>query len=111
MHNTRCGRVEARYVIDGGTVTPAAEAIAADALALYPNPVTERIYLRIPRGFSDSAYTISDATGRRVASGRIANDDDSASVELSGLDLPAGSYYLQLDTGTTERSLPFLVAR
>ncbi|MBC7449397.1 MAG: T9SS type A sorting domain-containing protein [Hymenobacteraceae bacterium] len=108
-------KTDAKGYVEAGGAPPPAVACAplgvapatepeAGRVAVWPNPsATGRFTLRAPAG---AAYTVLDATGRRVAAGRLRGPETE--LDLSGL--PAGVYALRL-TGPDGRSLTRRIVR
>ncbi|MBR5643742.1 MAG: T9SS type A sorting domain-containing protein [Salinivirgaceae bacterium] len=93
-------------VSDKGSVTPgvqqAYEITIIDGVddrqvtleaAVYPNPVTDRLVLRVDD--TDLRYSLTDANGRAIAADNII--DVQTSIEMSNL--AQGVYFLRVDNG------------
>jgi hypothetical protein len=58
---------------------------AAERIELYPNPATDRLYLRASRSLSTSTYQVLDAWGQRVAQGNASAESLDISALRSGV--------------------------
>lgn len=72
---------------------------------LYPNPVSDCLYIKSAQGFEGRKYVIYDLQGRRLGSGRLKD----GKVVLSPYQLKTGTYILLLQGKTKEFSLKFMV--
>jgi hypothetical protein len=61
----------------------------SQTISVYPNPVNEELHVSVPQG-GDYMFSISDVTGKVVATGNMLNRE----ILLSKL--PAGMYFLKL---------------
>jgi hypothetical protein len=74
---------------------------------VYPNPATDRVYIRTEREVADTRITLTDARGALLISAMmnaLPKSGDRTLLDLSGL--PAGMYHLSLTTGGTSRTFP-----
>ena len=65
--------------------------------AVYPNPVTDRLVLRVDDADAALCYTLLDANGRAIATDNIF--DVQTSIEMGNL--VQGVYFLRVDDGDT----------
>ena len=98
-------------VSDKGSLTPGVqqayeitvvEVGVADRLvtleaAVYPNPVTDRLVLRVDDADAALRYTLLDANGRAIATDNIV--DVQTSIEMGNFS--QGVYFLRVDDGDT----------
>lgn len=99
----------ARYRAAGGSQdlassTPEAADLQTTPIRVFPNPIRERIHLRIPSlGLGGIDLTLHDAAGRRIAARRV---DGPAAPDLTWEvgGISSGIYFLRIDApGRTER--------
>lgn len=65
----------------------------ASALRVYPNPVDEDMTVQLPEGGTRRGYTLFDALGGQIRSGRVG--EGSGRIGLEGLE--PGIYFLQFE--------------
>ena len=63
--------------------------------AVYPNPVTDRLVLRVDDAAAALRYILTDANGRAIATDNIV--DAQTSIEMGNL--AQGVYFLRVDDG------------
>ena len=63
--------------------------------AVYPNPVTDRLVLRVDDTEAALRYTLTDANGRAIAADNIT--DAQTNIEMGNL--TQGVYFLRVDDG------------
>lgn len=83
------GKVNAYQAVREVLWMNAVPVIGSDAMGLWPNPVSDRLHLRVPQGTAPVTIRILDMTGRTVLHQRLGNAPD-ISVDLVGL--TAGPY-------------------
>lgn len=83
--------------------TTAVATLNGVALAIFPNPVSNQLYVRLQEPATVS-LAIFDAGGKAVAHQEIVNAKETV---LSINQLPAGTYYLRYTDGAVRGSMPF----
>jgi uncharacterized delta-60 repeat protein len=96
---TSMGFATARFNMD---ISLAAPQSVRDDFAVYPNPVSDRLYFNgLPDDLPGSGFTISNALGQTVRTGTVPSKADALNV--SGL--PKGTYFLRFALRDTVRKI------
>jgi hypothetical protein len=74
-----------------GGNTLSAQSLTDNNLAIYPNPTTDHVRINTHAQLTNSPFTLFDATGRAVLSGKFIEGGTTLSLE----GLPAGVYFLR----------------
>jgi len=69
----------------------------ADEVTLYPNPTTDLLNISVPSGVH--TVTVSDIQGRSL----LQLDYNAANVQVDVRDLPAGIYFLKVNSGAVRK--------
>ena len=89
------------------------EGVSSANLNAWPNPAVDELNLSVEATFSSRlAATVLDLTGRRVLdlpSAALVAGENRIRIDLNAV--PNGAYVLRLADGSSERSIPFQVAR
>ena len=88
------------------TIVLSADAELVEPATLYPNPVSDVFYLRVP--FSDTRLTVTDLNGKRIQQ-PIARPTGRGTllVDIRSYALPQGWYYLSVESGAKRQSFRF----
>jgi len=86
--------VQQAYEISTVEVGVADRPITLEA-AVYPNPVMDRLMLRVDDNEASMRYTLTDANGRAIATDNIV--EPQTSIEMANL--AQGVYFLRVDDG------------
>ncbi|NND71161.1 MAG: S8 family serine peptidase [Rhodothermales bacterium] len=96
-------------IIDADLAILQAQAVGVDdstpddnfSVEVYPNPATDRITFQVltTRALGDSRIELFDVLGRRVKTLWTGRIDASSSVQITGLNLPAGLYVYKIQSG------------
>ena len=62
--------------------------------AVFPNPFSDRLFVRLPGESKECKYRILNMAGKEISSGILQDNENEIEV-----DLPAGSYFLQINRG------------
>jgi hypothetical protein len=65
-------------------------------IKVYPNPVSETLFIDVPEGLRVTGYALRDLNGKTV-SGYVLRDAGLISIPVG--DLPKGVYFLEIDLG------------
>lgn len=68
-----------------------------NALALYPNPTKDQVWVELPTGLSSKSLVIKDLTGR-ILEQKILNPSGSKRISLNVQHLSKGVYLVQVNT-------------
>ena len=84
------------YLYDYEVTTATTAVSTAADIAMYPNPVDERLIIQLPAYWDELEVSVVNALGQVVLSKRYATP--SGEVELNLASIPAGMYFVQLAT-------------
>jgi PKD repeat protein len=86
------------------------EEMKIDNLALYPNPTENELNLRFDIAESSAVVlTVQDMTGKTIKTFNVNAATGENLVMMETADLAAGAYFLNVTTGSTKRTLQFMV--
>jgi len=72
---------------------------------LFPNPVTETLYLNNLSNASSSKFLLTDVNGKRIACNMQCTDENSISLNIASI--PAGVYFISILTEKTTETYKF----
>ncbi len=77
-----------------------------NASILYPNPVRDKLILKLPHAYSQTLISIVDLTGRFIK--HIRCKQGLTDIVINTADLPAGTYSLIIHSATSQITIPFI---
>ncbi|MCH1534146.1 MAG: T9SS type A sorting domain-containing protein, partial [Schleiferiaceae bacterium] len=110
LGNTGVGNVSftpqhvARYYFIMNTANLGVEDNSIDGLKIFPNPTNGMLKIETNIGAAHFEYQISDAQGKIVDQGYVANTNGTSELELPKHCIP-GTYLFTCEAGTTKFTL------
>jgi hypothetical protein len=105
------GQAQPMYWSVGCGLVGMDENMNANALAVFPNPASDRVYIRVPSTMNTALRAdIMDVTGRLLRSEQF-NGRGNGTLEMSLSDLPNGNYSLVITTSEMRKSAGLQVVR
>lgn len=105
------GQAQPMYWSVGCGLVGVDERMSGNTLAVFPNPASDRVHIRVPPTMSSALRAdLMDVTGRLVRSEQF-NSRGNGTLEMGLGDLPNGNYSLVITTSDTRRSAGLQVVR
>lgn len=114
IYNTTSGEVVTGYAVEaaaGSTVGIQELAAGLQAMKVYPNPVNDQLFFEVnAQGAATVTATLTDMVGKQVHSQSfdMGQGTNQKMIDISGLDLNDGVYFLQLNDGTSKVTRKFI---
>jgi len=98
-------RSNARLHDEGETCALGVDEVSLDAIAMYPNPASDRVFVSIPQAFNNYTIEITNSLGQSIQT--IGGSADSSEISFDVSTIQTGLYFVTItaDGQTTTKKL------